>query len=58
MHYDPASHAKAALVTADMLLGGPQTPRNVKTTEGVAALCAVLLMIAIIAILARRLSAS
>jgi len=55
VHYDPASHAKAALVTTDMPLGGPQTPRNVKTTEGVAAFCAVLLMIAI---LARRLSAS
>jgi hypothetical protein len=51
VRYDPTSHAKAALVTIDMPLGGPRTPENVRTTEGAAALSAALL---IIAILARR----
>jgi hypothetical protein len=51
VRYDPASHAKAALVTIDMPLGGPRTPGNVRTTEGAAALSAALL---IMAILARR----
>jgi hypothetical protein len=55
VRYDPASHAKAALVTTDMPLGGARTPGNVQTTEGAAALSAALL---IIATLARRLSAS
>ncbi|MGA7930145.1 MAG: DUF3592 domain-containing protein [Candidatus Sulfotelmatobacter sp.] len=55
VRYDPASHAKAVLVTTDMPLGGSRTPRNVRTTEGAAALCAAML---IIAILARRLSTS
>ncbi|MGA3091154.1 MAG: DUF3592 domain-containing protein [Terriglobales bacterium] len=55
VRYNPASHAKAALVTTDMPIGGARTPGNVQTTESAAALSAALL---IIAAFARRLSAS
>jgi hypothetical protein len=54
LRYHPDRHAKTALVATDMPLGGPQTPTNIKTTEGVAGLSAVLL---VIGTLARRLSA-
>jgi hypothetical protein len=47
VRYDPASHAKAALVTTDMPLGGVRTTRNIQTTVGAAALSAALLIIAI-----------
>ena len=30
VHYDPANHKKAVLVTTDMPLGGPGTPNNLK----------------------------
>jgi hypothetical protein len=46
VHYDPANHKKAALVTTDMPLGGPQTPDNLKLLEVTAGICALLLAIA------------
>jgi len=49
VHYDPANHKKAALVTTDMPLGGPPTPNNLKLLEFSAVSCVVLLAIARIA---------
>jgi len=46
VHYDPANHKTAALVTTDMPLGGPLTPDNLKLLEVTAGICAVLLAIA------------
>jgi len=46
VHYDPANHGNAALVTTDMPLGGPKTPNNLKLLGFFAAACALLLMIA------------
>jgi hypothetical protein len=46
VHYDPANHRKAALVTTDMPLGGPRTPNNLKLLEYFAAASVVLLTIA------------
>jgi len=43
VHYDPANHRKAALVTTDMPLGGPRTPNNLKVL-GVFAVASVLLL--------------
>jgi hypothetical protein len=45
IHYNPSDQAKAALVTTDMPLGGPQTSKNIKLTEYVAATGAALLAI-------------
>ena len=53
IHYDPANHARAALVATDMPNGGPQSPKNVRFTELALAFSAALLMIAT---LTRRLS--
>jgi hypothetical protein len=33
VHYDPADHSKVVLVAADMPLGGPRTPSNIKLLE-------------------------
>jgi hypothetical protein len=49
VHYDPANHNKAVLVTTDMPLGGPRTPNNVKLLGFFAVSCAVLLTIARVA---------
>jgi len=46
VHYDPANHKKAVLVTTDMPLGGPQTPGNLKLLEFSAVSCLVLLTLA------------
>ena len=46
VHYDPANHWKAVLVTTNMPLGGPRTPANLKLLEFFAAACVVLLTIA------------
>jgi hypothetical protein len=46
VHYDPANHNKAALVTTDMPLGGPSTPDNLKLLKVTAGICALLLAIA------------
>jgi len=46
VHYDPANHTKAVLVTTDMPLGGPRTPSNLKLLEFCAVSCVVLLAIA------------
>jgi len=46
VHYDPANHRKAALVTTDMPLGGPQTPNNLKLLGFFAAASVLLLTIA------------
>jgi hypothetical protein len=45
VHYDPADHKKAVLVTA-MPLGGPRTPSNMKQLEVWAGGFLILLMIA------------
>jgi len=49
VHYDPANHKKAVLVTTDMPLGGPRTPSNLKLLEFCAVSSVVLLAIARIA---------
>jgi hypothetical protein len=49
VHYDPANHKKAVLVTTDMPLGGPRTPDNLKLLGFIAVSCAVLLGIARVA---------
>jgi Protein of unknown function (DUF3592) len=49
VHYDPANHKKAVLVTTDMPLGGPRTPDNLKLLGFFAVSCAVLLTIARVA---------
>jgi len=49
VHYDPASHNKAVLVTTDMPLAGPRTPDNLKLLGFFAVSCAVLLAIARVA---------
>lgn len=46
VHYDPANHRKAVLVTTDMPMGGPRTPDNLKLLGFFAVSCAVLLAIA------------
>ena len=46
VHYDPANHRKAALVTTDMPLGGPRTPNNLKLLEFFAVTSVLLLAIA------------
>jgi hypothetical protein len=46
VHYDPANHKKAVLVTTDMPLGGPRTSDNLKLLGFFAVSCAVLLAIA------------
>jgi hypothetical protein len=46
VHYDPANHKKAVLVSTDMPGGGPQTPNNLKLLGFFAVLSAVLLGIA------------
>ena len=46
VHYDPANHKKAVLVTTDMPLGGPRTPNNLKLLGFFAVSCVVLLTIA------------
>jgi hypothetical protein len=46
VHYDPANHKKAVLVTTDMPLSGPRTPNNLKLLGFFAVSCAVLLGIA------------
>ncbi|MFZ0881798.1 MAG: DUF3592 domain-containing protein [Candidatus Acidiferrales bacterium] len=46
VRYDPANHAKIALVTTDMPRGGPHTPQNVKLLEICAGGFLVLLTIA------------
>jgi hypothetical protein len=46
VHYDPANHAKAVLVTTDMPLGGPRTPDNLRLLGAFAVSSAVLLGIA------------
>ena len=46
VHYDPANHKKAVLVTTDMPLGGPRTPDNLKLLGFFAVSCVVLLTIA------------
>ena len=46
VHYDPAHHAKIALVATDMPHGGPRTPSNLKLLEVSAASFLVLLAIA------------
>jgi hypothetical protein len=51
VHYDPANHRKAALVTTDMPLGGPNTPNNLKLLGFFASACIVLLTISRIATL-------
>jgi hypothetical protein len=45
VHYDPANLKKAVLVTSDMPLGGPDTPKNLKLLEFFA-VSTVLLLIA------------
>jgi hypothetical protein len=45
VHYDPANLKKAVLVSTDMPLGGPDTPKNLKLLEFFAA-STVLLLIA------------
>jgi hypothetical protein len=45
VHYDPANHKTAVLVTTDMPLGGPRTPDNLKLLGFFAVSCAVLLTI-------------
>jgi hypothetical protein len=49
VHYDPANHKKAVLVTTDMPLGGPQTAKNLKLLGFFALSCAVLVTIVRIA---------
>jgi hypothetical protein len=49
VHYDPANHTKAVLVTTDMPLGGPRTPDNLKLLGFFAVSCAVLVTIARVA---------
>lgn len=49
VHYDPANHKEAALVTTDMPLGGPRTPSNLKLLGFFAVSSVVLLTIARIA---------
>ena len=49
VHYDPANHNKAVLVTTDMPLGGPRTPNNLKLLEFCGVSCVVLLAIARVA---------
>jgi hypothetical protein len=49
VHYDPANHNKAVLVTTDMPLAGPRTPYNLTLLGFSAASCVVLLTIARIA---------
>ena len=49
VHYDPANHKKAVLVTTDMPLGGPRTPGNLKLLRFCALSSAVLLTIARVA---------
>jgi Protein of unknown function (DUF3592) len=49
VHYDPSNDGKAALVTTDMPLGGPQTEKNVKFTAALAAVCVALLAVGAIA---------
>jgi hypothetical protein len=49
VHYDPANHKKAVLVTTDMPLGGPTTPSNLKLLGFSAVSCVVLLALARIA---------
>ena len=46
VHYDPANHRKAVLVTTDMPLGGPRTPNNLKVLGVFAATSVLLLTIA------------
>lgn len=46
VHYDPASHGKAALVVTDMPSGGPRTPDNLRLLGIAAASCMVLTAIA------------
>jgi hypothetical protein len=45
VHYDPANHKKAVLVTTDMPMAGPQTPNNLKLL-GFFAVASVLLIVA------------
>jgi hypothetical protein len=49
VHYDPANHKKAVLVTTGMPLGGPRTPDNLKLVGFFAVSCGVLLAIARVA---------
>jgi hypothetical protein len=49
VHYDPANHKKAVLVTTDMPLAGPRTPGNLKLLGFCAVSCAVLVTIVRIA---------
>jgi hypothetical protein len=46
VHYDPANHKRAVLVTTDMPMGGPQTRNNLKLLGFCAVSCVVLLAIA------------
>jgi len=46
MHYDPAHHTKVVLAAADIPLGGPRTPSNIKLLEVFAGSFLVLLTIA------------
>jgi hypothetical protein len=46
VHYNPAHHSKAVLVTTDMPRGGPQTPNNVKVLKLFAGSFVILLTIA------------
>ena len=46
VHYNPAHHAKAVLVTTDMPRGGPRTPSNVKLLKVCAGSFVILLTIA------------
>jgi hypothetical protein len=46
VHYDPANHKKAVLVTTDMPLGGPRTPDNLRLLGFFAGSSALLLAIA------------
>ena len=46
VHYDPANHKKAVLVTTDMPLGGPRTPDNLRLLGAFAGSSALLLAIA------------
>jgi Protein of unknown function (DUF3592) len=46
VHYDPANHAKVALVATDMPRAGPRTPNNVKLLEFLAGSFLVLLTVA------------
>jgi hypothetical protein len=55
VHYNPAHHDNAVLVTTDMPLGGSRTPGNVKLMGGVAAICVALLAIVAITRPSRRL---